>query len=130
MRLKILTAGHRRRRRFAAAVGAGSGAAVEDAELDRQAQGQGGGPRAPATTTARARPSSRRKIAKSKLCYLVEFEDIEDRQRRLTSTRAPKGEDGKIVIPLFEEQTESPAEDCIKVEKERPQADRQARGST
>ena len=58
------------------------------------------------------------KIAKSKLCYLVEFKDIGVATAAHVHKGA-KGDDGKIVIPLFEEETASPAEDCVKVESER-----------
>jgi hypothetical protein len=92
-------------------------AAVEDAELSAKLKGKEEVP-GPGDNDGKGEAQLETKIAKSKLCYLVEFEDIG------TATAAhvhkgPKGEDGKIVIPLFEEETESPAEDCIKVEKDR-----------
>lgn len=115
MRLKILiltiaTAA------FAAAV-VPALAAVEDAELSAKLKGKDEVP-GPGATKGTGTAQLETKIAKSKLCYLVEFEDIG------TATAAhvhkgPKGDEGKIVIPLFEEETESPAEDCVKVSSER-----------
>ena len=92
-------------------------AAVEDVELSAKLKGKDEVP-GPGDNDGAGEAQLETKIAKSKLCYLVEFEDIG------TATAAhvhkgAKGEDGKIVIPLFEEATESPAEDCIKVESER-----------
>ena len=92
-------------------------AAVEDVELSAKLKGKEEVP-GPGDNDGAGEAQLETKIAKSKLCYLVEFEDIG------TATAAhvhkgAKGEDGKIVIPLFEEATESPAEDCIKVESER-----------
>jgi CHRD domain len=91
--------------------------AVDDAELQAKLKGKEEVP-GPGDNDGKGEAQLETKIAKSKLCYLVEYEDIG------TATAAhvhkgPKGEAGKIVIPLFEEQTESPAEDCIKVEKDR-----------
>ena len=92
-------------------------AAVEDAELSAKLKGKEEVP-GPGSKTGTGTAQLETKIAKSKLCYLVEFEDIG------TATAAhvhkgPKGDEGKIVIPLFEEETESPAEDCVKVSSER-----------
>jgi hypothetical protein len=92
-------------------------AAVEDEELGAKLKGKEEVP-GPGDNDGTGEAQLETKIAKSKLCYLVEFEDIG------TATAAhvhkgAKGDDGKIVIPLFEEQTDSPAEDCIKVEKDR-----------
>lgn len=91
--------------------------AVEDAELQAKLKGKEEVP-GPGDDNGKGEVQLETKIKKSKLCYLVEFEDIG------TATAAhvhkgAKGEDGKIVIPLFEEETQSPAEDCIKVDKER-----------
>jgi len=92
-------------------------AAVEDAELGAKLKGKEEVP-GPGDNDGTGEAQLETKIAKSKLCYLVEFEDIGTATAAHVH-KAPKGEDGKIVIPLFEEQTESPAEDCIKVEKDR-----------
>ena len=92
-------------------------AAVEDEELGAKLKGKEEVP-GPGDNDGTGEAQLETKIAKSKLCYLVEFEDIGTATAAHVH-KAPKGEDGKIVIPLFEEQTESPAEDCIKVEKDR-----------
>ena len=93
-------------------------AAVEDAELSAKLKGKEEVP-GPGDDDGTGEAQLETKIAKSKICYLIEYEDIG------TATSAhvhkgAKGEDGKVVIPLFEdEETESPAEDCVKVEKDR-----------
>jgi CHRD domain len=115
MRLKILTLAIAVAA-FAAAV-VPAIAAVEDAELAAKLKGKEEVP-GPGDPNGKGEAQLETKIAKSKLCYLVEYEDIETATAAHVH-KAPKGEDGKIVIPLFEEQTDSPAEDCIKVEKER-----------
>ena len=92
-------------------------AAVEDAELSAKLKGKDEVP-GPGATNGSGVAQLETKIAKSKLCYLVEFEGIGTATAAHVH-KAPKGEEGKIVIPLFEEQTESPAEDCVKVKKER-----------
>jgi hypothetical protein len=92
-------------------------AAVEDVELAAKLKGKDEVP-GPGDNDGSGVAQLETKIAKSKLCYLVEFENIG------TATAAhvhkgAKGEAGKIVIPLFEEATESPAQDCVKVASER-----------
>jgi hypothetical protein len=100
---------------FAAAV-VPAVAAVEDAVLEAKLKGKEEPAGGDKDGTGLAQIET--KIAKSKLCYLIEYEDIEPADAAHIH-KAPKGEDGKIVVPLFEEATESPAEDCIKVAKER-----------
>ena len=80
-------------------------AAVEDVELGAKLKGKDEVP-GPGDNDGEGEAQLETKIAKSKVCYLVEFEDIG------TATAAhvhkgAKGEDGKIVIPLFEEPTET-----------------------
>jgi len=115
MRLKILTLAIATAA-FAALVVPALGA-VDDAVLEAKLKGKQEVP-GPGDEDGTGLAQLETKIAKSKVCYLIEYEDIE------TATAAhvhkgAKGDDGKIVIPLFEEETESPAEDCIKVKKER-----------
>ena len=100
---------------FAAAV-VPAVAAVEDAVLEAKLKGSeevAGGDK---DGTGLAQIET--KIKKSKLCYLIEYEDIEPADAAHIH-KAPKGEDGKIVVTLFDETTESPAEDCVKVKSER-----------
>jgi CHRD domain len=115
MRLKILTLiiGTAA---FAAAV-VPALAAVEDAVLSAKLKGKDEVP-GPGDNDGKGTTQIETKIKKSKVCYLIEYEDIETANAAHIH-KAPKGEAGKIVVPLFEEQQESPAEDCIKVKKER-----------
>jgi hypothetical protein len=92
-------------------------AAVEDAELGAKLKGSEEVP-GPGDNNGKGEAQLETKIAKGKLCYLVEYEDIEPATAAHVH-KAPKGEDGKIVIPLFEEETASPAEGCVKDVKER-----------
>jgi hypothetical protein len=92
-------------------------AAVEDAELSAKLKGKEEVP-GPGSKTGTGTAQLETKIAKSKLCYLVEFKDI-GTATAADVNKGPKGEEGKVVIPLFDEDTESPAEDCVKVTSER-----------
>jgi hypothetical protein len=115
MRFKVLTLAIATAA-FAAAV-VPALAAVEDAVLEAKLKGKEEVP-GPGDNDGSGLAQLETKIKKGKLCYLVEYEGIETANAAHVH-KAPKGEDGKIVIPLFEESTESPAEDCIKVSKER-----------
>jgi hypothetical protein len=115
MRLKVLTLAIATAA-FAAAV-VPALAAVEDVVLSAKLKGKDEVP-GPGDNDGSGLAQIETKIKKGKLCYLVEYEDIETANAAHIH-KGPKGEAGKIVVPLFEEQTQSPAEDCIKVEKER-----------
>jgi hypothetical protein len=58
------------------------------------------------------------KIAKLKVCYLIEYKNITTANAAHIH-RGAKGVAGKIVVELFEGEQESPAEDCVKAKKER-----------
>ena len=59
------------------------------------------------------------KVAKLKVCYLVEYELSSGTATAAHVHKGAKGVAGKIVVPLFEEQQQSPAQDCVKAKKER-----------
>jgi CHRD domain len=56
------------------------------------------------------------KTAKSKVCYAIEFEDIEDPTAGHIH-KGLKGDDGPIKVELFEGEQSSPIEDCVKAEE-------------
>jgi hypothetical protein len=92
-------------------------AAPPDAELGAKLKGKEEEP-GPGDENDTGEAQIEIKVAKLKVCYLVEYEDIE------TATAAHihkgvKGEAGKIVVELFDGEQESPAEDCVKAKKER-----------
>jgi hypothetical protein len=57
--------------------------------------------------------------AKQKVCFLFEYDIPSGTATAGHIHKAPKGEDGKIVVELFTGEQESPVEDCVKVKKER-----------
>jgi hypothetical protein len=59
------------------------------------------------------------KVAKLKVCYLIEYDLPSGTATAAHIHKGAKGVAGKIVVELFEGEQQSPAEDCVKVEKER-----------
>lgn len=92
-------------------------AAPQDVELEAKLKGKEEVP-GPGDENGTGTAQIEVKTSKVKVCYLIEYDDIE------TATAAhihkgAKGEDGKIVVELFEDEQSSPVEDCVKAKKER-----------